>query len=711
VNGSNLKRTLLALFVSGAVFTAGCANFATTATSVNANAETGGATFGGRIHGGNQPVSNADVTLYYAGQNGFGSGDPTANPGTGAPVVAATTTSATDGTGSFTFHKSATNGLAASGNTFSCPTDGDPVVYVIAKNGNTINSGDPNVKNTAAAFIGVYGPCSTIGNSNFIHLSEVTSVATMAAITQYFNPTTESVGADGIGATKQALINTIGTISNMVDLSTGTALTSNTLSSGALTVTATPDSAKINALADIIAACVNNASASAPACLTLFANVPAPNSAYTVRPYQTVFNPPTDVLQALYFIFTNPTNGGAAARQSLLGLVQANSPYQPALSVTPADWSVAITYSSTTNCGASNGGLINNPQELNIDLYGNVWIANGQATTGNMTELNPSGTPLNCVFLGGGGTGGGVVDNSGNVWYASASAKTITRYNPYTQATLTFTAPDTPLAIFSDGGASSTDTISNIYFSTPNALYMISHGATLLTANTGASDTPTLISSVVGANPGRIMVDRKYAIWVTSGAGLVSRVIASSDPVNDPNYLNGYSTSQYAVPDSSYGLSITPASNVFVSSNGDNNLISYLTGTNATDYSLTWPSSTGQGGINNPTAIAVDGRWNIWSTNGTANSGTGLFSLSSLTLGDLSLTPDGTTAGGLQFGSDYLAGAGRSMVIDHSGNIWIASDGVSGNPSNVITEILGTAVPVFQPYAIGLTNGRFQAIP
>src|SRR5579871_4577227 len=102
------KRNLLALLASSAVFTAGCANMATTATSSNPLGVA--ATIGGKVHGGNQPVGGAVVNLYYAGQNGMGSGDPSAGAGLGAPILAATTTTANDGTGSFGFTKDPVNG-------------------------------------------------------------------------------------------------------------------------------------------------------------------------------------------------------------------------------------------------------------------------------------------------------------------------------------------------------------------------------------------------------------------------------------------------------------------------------------------------------------------------------------------------------------------------------------------------------------------------
>jgi hypothetical protein len=46
------------------------------------------------------------------------------------------------------------------------------------------------------------------------------------------------------------------------------------------------------------------------------------------------------------------------------------------------------------------------------------------------------------------------------------------------------------------------------------------------------------------------------------------------------------------------------------------------------------------------------------------------------------------------------------LVIDQAGNVWVAGDGAS-----FITEIVGAAVPLYQPYSMGLTNGRYQAIP
>lgn len=687
--------SLFSLLTASVLLNVGCSNMASTAPT--ATPLTSGGQLSGSVHGGSQPVAFATVTLYYAGQSGMGSGDPSGGVN-GAPIVAAVTSSADDGHGSFSFSKSATNGQTTSGNNFSCPVTGDPLVYVVAQGGNTINTHDPSVNNTAAVFLGVFGTCSQINASSFISLSEATTVASMVALQQYFNPVTESFGADGITISKRAIVNALSTISNLVDPANGTAITSKVItgSAGSASVTVTPQTAKINALANIIASCVNNASASATPCTTLFANATPPDTSVTSRPYRTTaFPQATDVLQALYYMLANPTNGSTNL-QNLYNLIPAvGSSFQPTLAAAPSDWTISVTYSSTSACGTSNGNFISMPEELNVDANGNIWIANGQDATGNLSMISSSGVPNACVSLGGGARGGAVVDASGNIWYASRSANTISRYNPFDQSTLTYTTAAAPLAVFADGGNGNGDTISNIYFTTDTgtSLYMIPHGASATTAT-----TPVQISSVVGPYPVHIMVDSSQAIWVSSGSNFISQVTAGSS--GSPNYLNGYTTTQFTVPTDSYGIAAN-ANGVYASSTNANSVIPFLTGS-GTSYSIAsgWPTAAGLGGLSLPTSIALDGRSNIWTAN-TGGSGS---------LTEISALGTPLFSNGLQLSSSYLS-VGRSIVIDQSGNVWIANEGPSGSPANFITEVIGAAVPVYQPFALGLSNGRFQTLP
>ena len=704
------KRTLLALLASTAVFTAGCTNMATTATSSN-SLSVDATAIGGRVHGGNQPVGGATVNLYYAGETGIGSGNPSAGAGLGAPILGATTVSANDGTGSFHFIQDPVSGDTTTGNTFSCPAS-DPIVYVVARGGNTLNTQDTSINNTASAFIGVYGLCSKLATSGFIDLSEVTTVATMAALQQYFNPVTESIGADGIVASKKAITNSVATIYNLVDRSTGTALTSSQITGASaqsgngaanVTVTATPQTAKINQLANIISTCINNASASAAACTTLFANATPPNTAVTSRPYHTpAFPAATDVLQATYYMLTNPTNGSSANLQNLFNLAPAvGAPYQPSLSAAPSDWTIGITYSSTSTCGSNSGSFMYAPSALNIDINGNLWISNAQAATGNLTEISANGVPTTCLALG--ASRGASIDTLGNVWYASTDSNNIYRYSPGTtsgipQGLLAFPTTQTPLAVAADGSG-------NVYFSTiaDTSLYKIS-GA----ASATAVVSPVQVSSALGPLPISLMADKTGSIWASSGSNFISRVTAGV--AGDPNYLNGSSTTAFNVAANTYGIGVTSGNNVLVSSGGTNSTLTFLSGSGISYAPVAgWPLTAGLGGINNPASVALDGAQNVWTVNSSNDALSGLDSVSEVSIAGASLSPNGTDAGGLQQPSSFSGG--RAIIVDQSGNVWIAGDGTLANPSNFVTEIVGGGVPVYQPYAVGLSNGRFQNMP
>ncbi|WP_035348942.1 hypothetical protein [Edaphobacter aggregans] len=714
MNGNHIARrpgsgrNLLALLASSAVFMAGCSNLATTAPTV-APQSTGGS-ISGSVHGGSQPVAFSTVTLYYAGQNGVGSGDFAAGPSLGAPIVAAVTTSADDGNGSFSFQKNPVNDQPSSGNQFSCPTATDPLVYVVARGGNTLNTHDPAVNNSAAAFIAMYGLCSQVSAGNIVVMNEATTVATMVALQQYFNPVTESVGADGIGVHKYSLMKALDTISNLADMSHGNAITSKVItgSVSGVSVTATPETEKINALANIIASCVNNTAATASPCNRLFANATPPDVNLTGRPYRSSpFSAPTDVLQALYYMLSNPTNGSTTNLQNLYNLIPTvGAAFQPTLTSAPTDWTVAINYKSSDTCGSSSGNFIDQAQDINLDGLGNVWIGNGQDATGNLSAISLSGAPVSCVFLGGGNSHGVIVDALGNIWYASHSTNSVYRYKPTDQSVLSFTvAGAAPVAIFADGGVAGNKN-SSIFFTSDadTSVYMIPQGAT---ATAMTPTAPVQISSIVGPSPSHLMVDPTGAVWVTSGTNFISHIAPGT--AGDPNYLNGYTTTQFSVPTDSYGLAVNSlGTGVYVTSNGANSGITYLTGSgNSFSVAAGWPTSAGLAGLNNPTAIALDGRANVWATNNTVNSGSGLDSVSAVSYLGNAIMPSGTTAGGRQFASNFLSG-GRAAVIDLSGNVWVAGDGASGNS---ITEIVGAAVPIYQPYALGLSNGRFQRLP
>ncbi len=115
-----------AVIASTVLFTAGCANMATTA-AVSDSLSGSAAVVSGHVHGGSQPISGAIVTLNTAGSN---------KPGTPGVVLATTTT---DSGGMFSFTKNTPNGGTTypnSSNIYTCPATGNPLVYLMAKGGN-----------------------------------------------------------------------------------------------------------------------------------------------------------------------------------------------------------------------------------------------------------------------------------------------------------------------------------------------------------------------------------------------------------------------------------------------------------------------------------------------------------------------------------------------------------------------------------------------
>jgi hypothetical protein len=697
MRGNNLpqltgtKRSLLFLLASSVLFAAGCSNMLSTALSSSPVAAA--KSIGGKVHGGSQPVAGATVKLYYAGQ-------------TPTPISEAATTT-TDPTGAFAFTNSGTTGQPENGSIYSCPAS-NPLVYVVARGGNTLGDGNVTESNSAAAFIGVYGLCSQLTSSNFLELNEVTTVATMLAVQQYYDPAVEGLIADGTGAAKTAIDETPATISNLANTTTGAALTSkiipgvNALSG--ITVTATPESSKINLMANILTSCVNNASASASNCTTLFANAVPPASAHSTNHPSETFTEATDVLQALDYMLTNPTSGGPANLANLFALAGGTAAaFQPALAVQPSDWTVAISYSSSGNC-ANGGALISAPSAVAIDSSGDVWIGNGQTTKGNVVELSSSAVPKLCNSFGSGATpapsavfidSAGSAGGDSNIWSALSGSSTLTRYNPNTGASLSFTAVRPILTIAGDGTG-------DIYFTVAGAIYEIPGGF----ANGATAITPVLLSSAV-TDATSLMPDANGVDWASSGTSALQQ-------------LSGTSVTPYTATANTKSVAVTGSSNVYVSAVTPGNSISYFINGGASGYLLQngWPATAPLAGINQPAAIAVDGASNIWSANAAANTNPAfasdptasptLYGVSEISLDAVPLSPD-TASGAFQKPASFLNGSSNSgIIVDQSGNVWVVG-GASAN--NFITEIVGAGVPIYQPYAFGLYKGRFQSAP
>ncbi len=217
---------------------------------------------GGEVHGGQNPVSAAQVFAYQAGSGGYGKGDL---------KIACTTTNAG---GQFSFGSSspacAGTGLPA---TLSCPATGSPLLYLLAVGGNP-GAG----ANAALVLMAAVGNCNSLPASSFVAINEVTTVAAVWTLSHFMNCTGGSVNGIIAGCTSNSrdvgasasnaagLNNAMGLVGNLVNPVSGVAR-------GASLTGMTPPTAEVNTLADILQNCVNSTGAAATACVDLFSCV------------------------------------------------------------------------------------------------------------------------------------------------------------------------------------------------------------------------------------------------------------------------------------------------------------------------------------------------------------------------------------------------------------------------------------------------------
>lgn len=691
-------RLYLTLLASAAIATTGCSTM--TSSVASPGGPLAATKVGGRVHGGNQPVAGATVNLYFASRT-FAAG---------ARLVA-TTLSASDGSGSFSFNE--TTGAANDGtsSSFSCPTgvNANPYLFVVAKGGTTVNTPGAS-PNGDAEFIAPMGRCADVSASTNVYMSEVVTVATMAAIHQYMNPTASvgviesTVGSDGIYVSDLGLSHSFDSVALMASPTTGFAnasvvKTGDRAGAAGVTMTITPEQAKINQLANIISACINQTTSGSATCASIYASATPPADAGTTSVNNATYSQATDLLTALYYIFTNPTNGSTGNRTTLFNLSAASgAPYQPTLANVPTDWSIGIKYVASGTCTNSTAGFVSNPTSLSIDINGNVLIGNSSNNgAGSIAQLASSGVPAACFPVTSGGaltggttpvvTSGTVLDIAGNVWVGSRTTNEIVRYTAPVNGGAAAASLDVPTV--SPVVAITTDGFGDVFFTATNGnLYEIVNGSSLTVAS-----VPVQINTSPVGSGNRIMIDSANRVWASSGAGFITATAGSPDATN--SFLTNFTTTPYTTA-SSFGIASTSTagSGVYTSS-ASSNSITYLLGSGTNfNPALGFPATGG--GISNPVDISLDGAQNVW----TANQNGGIAELSKF---GAALTP----STGFQKDPSYLGGQ-NSIVIDTSGNVWL---GLTNG--NTISEIVGGAVPVYQPYSNGLqpVTNRFQTIP
>ncbi len=574
----------------------------------------------GVVHGGQQPVVGATVNIFQIGTTAYG---------TGAASLGSTTTA---GDGSWNIN-------------ISCPT-GSTLVYVTATGGNA-GSGPNSALGLAAAL----GTCSTASGLTNVNINEVTTVATVYALSQFLdNATASNVGASSTNLT--GLGNAFANAGNLVDITTG-------LSPASLPGSVTTPAATVYSLANLIAACVNSAGGAAgdgSACGALFTDAtPAGGTS------------PTTTLQALLDVARNAGHNVA----SLYADSGANPAFPGGLASAPNDWTLALLLK---------GGGLGEPAGIAIDAVGNAWVANWSKDA--VSKFAPNGAVLSgAAGYSGGGlheSAGIAIDGAGNVWVTN-------QQTPSNGGTGGITKLGADGSILS---GSSGFTGGGIYFAEAVAIDI---GGNVWIANTGGDTlselkpdgTPISPSSGYGGggmgNPLSLTIDGSN-IWVYSeGTGYVS-VLAQA--TGAPISASGY---KIAGSGASGGICGDVATKIWATSYYQNSIVE-LDGASAGAPQLS-PSGgypTGHSGAERPNACAIDGAGDVWITNYFGNN------IASLA-GASRASPGAERSGS----SGYLSGLvnlPRALAIDASGNVWVAVYG-----SDAVAVVLGAAAPVKTP--------------
>lgn len=307
-------RYVLALFtVLPTLLVAGCGmgSVATATSPVTTS-------ISGHLMGGQQPVSGSQIALYNWGTT----------YGTGQSLLDVATT---DGNGNFSINHA---------DYASTCTNNAPLM-IVARGGNPGLADGTN--NRAIMLSAMLDVCNNVTSATHVTLNEVTTVATAYAMAGFFSqvnyssygaPTTNVAGPAIAFQVYNRLVNNINGSSPGASLPAGMVV----------------PTARINSLANALAACVNSAGTTSTPCANLFSYTGVDGTSLA---FGNVYVAANRVAQ---FPNVNVAN--------IFALGGATPPFAPALSAAPPDWSMSLLH--------TDGQLKQAGSHLAIDSGGDV---------------------------------------------------------------------------------------------------------------------------------------------------------------------------------------------------------------------------------------------------------------------------------------------------------------------------------------------------
>lgn len=635
-------------------------------------------TIQGNVHGGNFPVSGAQIYLLAAGQGGYGT-SATSLITAGRSGVSCTSPEAPI-TGACYVTTDSNGNFALTGD-YTC-TEGQQV-YMVGVGGNPGLTGT-GINNTAIVQMAALAACPASGSLAqavpYLTLNEVTTVAFGYAMSG-FATTAYNVSSDATGET--ALANALANANKIVNLQWGQAPTVANGNSSSVN----PQS-KIYALANVLATCVNTTSASSSQCTNLFKY--AATSSGTVA---------TDEANAIFNIAHNQGQNIT----NLYNLAGSTGPFSPTLSAAPADWTIPVVYSGVVSAFGTNTNnqVISGAYNIAFDASGNAWIGDRKkgvvemTPMGTVTTYNPGFSMVKGIA---------VSPDSTQIWVADYSGGT---------------GGTGALDNMTTGGALKTTLTTDI--DGPSAVAVDANGLAFVVNElngsvVAVSSTNTFMAysgPVAVTTPAWISLDQNNNAWLPS---TTTNQVVGQVPLNyagNSGNFKGFGTATTIAADYSYGVAVDSNNNMWfatdtITSGGAPNnesLDEIVATTNKNGNQMTYtlgPSEPGYGwnggGLGIPYKITIDGGNNVWM----ANEYYQTVSEWSQTQGKWLGVP-GTQGGILGVGAvdgmgynNGSTGTTLSATPDPSGNLWTA------NTDGTVTELLGLATPTASPIYPGV---------
>ncbi len=692
------------------------------------------------------------------------------NSGVGAPTYATGSTIVISGlTGSAAFLNGSQTVIA--GNVA-------PNAATVEISGPTDNSGNTGYSTTtglidssanvnpALKLVTASGQCGSLNNL-VINIDEVATAANAYALAQYTDPISGQIGAPSTTQAQTAFANALQNLPLLVT-AYGQPVPVTYLPSGSTAatavITATPESAKLSTIANIIAACVNsNGSTSTGAnCNTLFSNAGAGTA--------------TDTFGAAVEMAQRPYNTTAKVN-ALYGLQTPQPPFPGGIAAAPTDWTLGINFVDVS----SGTPYLLHPQNVAIDGSGNVWVLSNLSATGALAELSPNGSPLlnpqsfNVIATASGATSAALwnwefstvgsnprnlaIDTNNNVWFTQSSSATDTQqigspaagikangaviyYNPTSGASIGYSTAKAAYSLSIDGandvfvGEESSSATGTVY-DFPGGINSFTGAAAGAAAGSAATASP-VVFPLAGTTPGTAgtsngtiqpeysAIDASGNLWLTGGsssssnayiyeltniqtasaiatqcAGTYPCTLTTSASTSTSTAKNEYFKVPTAGITEPWGVTAT-AGYVYVPNALAGNNVSQVS------VSATPPATAAEIGSSAsftlPHYAATDGAGNIWVSNTNSTpAGAGATtggSITELSATGTILSPSSTSI------TTVNPGYVHTGFTNGAGIAVDPSGNVwAANSGNAVFEIIGSATPVVTPIAAALAAG------